>query len=67
MPFLTNRISSNRYHRLQLSLQGNFILPDIQPPATADIVSLDAARQRRHYFDQANARPVWLEIKRHGP
>ena len=38
-------------------------MPDIQPPATAEIVSLDAARQRRHYIDLANAHPAWLEIK----
>lgn len=38
-------------------------MPYIQPPATADIVSLDAARQRRHYIDLANAHPAWLEIK----
>ncbi|MGG7607029.1 hypothetical protein [Massilia sp. BKSP1R2A-1] len=38
-------------------------MPNIQPSATADIVSLDAARQRRHYIDLANAHPAWLEIK----
>ena len=38
-------------------------MPDIQPSATADVVSLDAARQRRHYIDLANAQPAWLEIK----
>lgn len=38
-------------------------MPDIQLPATADVVSLDAARQRRHYIDLANAHPAWLEIK----
>ncbi|MCX7289594.1 hypothetical protein [Janthinobacterium sp.] len=38
-------------------------MPDIQPSATADIVSLDAARQRRHYIDLASAHPTWREIK----
>lgn len=39
-------------------------MPDMSPPiTTADVVSLDAARQRRHYIDLANAHPVWQEVK----
>lgn len=38
-------------------------MTDIQLPATADIISLDAERQRRHYIDLANAHAAWLEIK----
>lgn len=38
-------------------------MPDIQPPATTDIVSLDVARQRRHYIDLINAHSAWQEIK----
>lgn len=38
-------------------------MPDIQPPATADVVSLDAARQRRHYIDLANADLTWQQVK----
>jgi len=38
-------------------------MPNMQPPATADTVSLDAARQRRHYIDLANAHPEWKQVK----
>jgi hypothetical protein len=38
-------------------------MPKTPKASTADIVSLDAARQRRHYIDLANANEVWLEIK----
>ena len=31
--------------------------------ATADIHSLDTARQRRHYIDLANAHWAWQQIK----
>jgi hypothetical protein len=29
---------------------------------TANVASLDAARQRRHYIDLARAHPAWQEI-----
>jgi hypothetical protein len=39
-------------------------MPKTAPTTTsADIVSLDAARQRRHYIDLANAHWAWQEIK----
>lgn len=39
-------------------------MPDMSSPAaTADVVSLDAARRRKHYIDLANAHPAWQEIK----
>lgn len=38
-------------------------MPNIQPPATADILSLDAARQRRPYIELANAHPQWQQVK----
>ncbi len=38
-------------------------MSDIQPTATANIVSLDLARQRRHYIDLANADPKWQQVK----
>lgn len=38
-------------------------MPNTPPASTADIVSLDATRQRRHYIDLANAHEAWREIK----
>lgn len=38
-------------------------MPNMPPASTADIVSLDATRQRRHYIDLANAHEAWREIK----
>jgi hypothetical protein len=46
------------------TISGNFTMPDMSPPAiAADVVSLDAARQRRHYINLANTHPDWQEIK----
>lgn len=38
-------------------------MPNTPPASTADIVSLDDARQRRHYINLANANEAWREIK----
>jgi hypothetical protein len=39
-------------------------MPDMSPPiTTADVVSRDAARQRRHYIDLANAHLAWQGVK----
>ena len=37
--------------------------PTSTPVSTAHIHSLDAALQRRHYIDLANAHPAWQQIK----
>jgi hypothetical protein len=44
-------------------ISGNFTMPNIQPQASADVVSLDAVRQRRHHIDLANADPEWQQAK----
>lgn len=38
-------------------------MPNMPPASTADIVPLDAARQRRRYINLANAHEAWQEIK----
>jgi hypothetical protein len=49
--------------RLQ-TISRNFSMPSMSPPVTAaEVVSFDAARQRRHYIDLANVHPIWQEVK----
>jgi hypothetical protein len=48
------------------TISENFTMPDMPPAITADIVSLDAAHQRRYYFDLPDAHGVWQVIKASG-
>jgi hypothetical protein len=56
------RVISPNCRKFQ-TISGNFTMPNTPLASTADIVSLDAARQRRHYIDLANAHEAWQEIK----